>query len=131
MQRALHSSKHVSHVDKLIIIQCIRSKVNSPLAFWMETVLQLHSHLWRQFHPVCIHGNVLTTQNTVYLLSAQYGMLVVLVPYSLLSLQSVDFSISLSELLLNFSNPSIRLCLQQQTKIKTSVVTTMSSSLVL
>ena len=83
---------------------------------------------------MCIHGNVLTTQNTsstVYLLSAQYGMLVVLVPYSQLSFQSVDFSISLSELLLNFSNPSIRLCLQQQTKIKTSVVTTMSSSLVL
>ena len=35
-------------------------------------------------------------------------------PYSQLCLQSADFSISLSELLLNLSTPSIHLCLQQQ-----------------
>ena len=32
LQTALHSLKYVLHVDKLMIIQCIRSKVNSPLA---------------------------------------------------------------------------------------------------
>ena len=36
-------------------------------------------------------------------------------PYPQFSLQSADFSISLSELLLNPSTPSICLCLQQQT----------------
>ena len=35
-------------------------------------------------------------------------------PYPQFSLQSVDFSISLSELLLNPNTPSIHLCLQQQ-----------------
>ena len=35
-------------------------------------------------------------------------------PYSQFFLQSVDFSISLSELSLNLSTPSIHLCLQQQ-----------------
>ena len=35
-------------------------------------------------------------------------------PYPQFSLQSADFSISLSELLLNPSTPSIHLCLQQQ-----------------
>ena len=40
---------------------------------------------------------------------------IVLVSYSQLSLNSVDFSISVSELLLNFSNPNICLCLQLNT----------------
>ena len=43
------------------------------------------------------------------------NMYVGLVPHSQLSLQSVDFSISLSELLLNLGTPSIHLCLQQPT----------------
>ena len=42
-------------------------------------------------------------------------MYVGLVPHSQLSVQSVDFSISLSELLLNLGTPSIHLCLQQPT----------------
>ena len=48
-------------------------------------------------------------------------------PYSQLSLQSADFSISLYELLLNPSTPSVHLCLQQQqydTSVQNSISTT-------
>ena len=81
-------------------------------------MLQLHSQHLRQFGPMYMKLDQ-SSNSSVYgmmkLLPNNIFMLVVLVPYSQLSLQSVDFSISLSELLLNLGTPSIHLCLQQQT----------------
>ena len=69
--------------------------------------MQLHSQLWRQSDPVNMKIILFYCQ----IICMYCGMY----PYSQLSLQSVDFSISLSELLLNLGTPSIRLCLQQPT----------------
>ena len=85
----------------------------------VETAPQLHL-LWMWSGPV--HGyNVIVTAkifcaNNLYpnYKIEVHAYSIILVPYSQFFLQSVDFTISFSQLLLNFSNPSVRLCLQTQ-----------------
>ena len=85
----------------------------------VETALQLHLLLWMWSGPV--HSNVIVTAkifcaNNLYpnYKIEVHAYSIILVPYSQFFLQSVDFTISFSQLLLNFSNPSVRFCLQTQ-----------------
>ena len=91
------------------VLESSRSKVNSPGPSEVETALQLHFHLWRQSAPVYMEMYLLNkcilTKNSKYIM---------LLSYSQFSLQSINFFIFLSELLLNLGNPRIHLCLQTQ-----------------
>ena len=97
----------------------------------MKTVLQLHSSevetapqvhilLWLWSGPAvymkCVTANskinvgvivIVPYKNLEYIFHGLFS-------YSYFCLKSLDFSISFSELLLNFGNPCIRFCLQTQ-----------------
>ena len=69
----------------------------------VETGLQLYPHNWRQFDPACVHAK-LYFQKLLPTVCANN-----MYPYPQLSLQSIDFSLSLSGLLLSLDNTSIHL----------------------